>query len=124
MSIQDIKIGFIGLSEHEFSLATEESWGANPLDLIDYIRNIKANSSEYDYLVVLLHGGSEHYPFPSPRLMETCRFLVEEGANAVVCQHSHCAGCYEEYLGRHIVYGQGNLSVSYTHLTLPTKRIV
>jgi len=109
MSIQDIKIGFIGLSEHEFSLATEESWGANPLDLIDYIRNIKANSSEYDYLVVLLHGGSEHYPFPSPRLMETCRFLVEEGANAVVCQHSHCAGCYEEYLGSLIVYGQGNL---------------
>jgi len=109
MSIQNIKIGFIGLAEHEFSLATEESWGANPLDLIDFVRNIRANRSEYDHLVVLLHGGCEHNPYPSPRLMETCRFLVEEGANAVVCQHSHCAGCYEEYLGSHIIYGQGNL---------------
>ena len=56
-----------------------------------------------------MHGGNEGYPYPSPRLMDTCRFLVEQGANAVICQHSHCVGCYEEYRGGHIVYGQGNL---------------
>jgi len=38
-----------------------------------------------------------------------CRFMVEEGASAVVCQHSHCAGCYERYNGAPVVYGQGNL---------------
>ena len=27
----------------------------------------------------------------------------------VVCQHSHCAGCYESYQNGHIIYGQGNL---------------
>lgn len=109
LSVQNIRIGFLGLAEHEFSIATEESWGASPLDLIDYVRNVRISRPDFDYLVVLLHGGSEHYPFPSPRIMKICRFLIEEGANIVVCQHSHCAGCYEEYHGGHIVYGQGNL---------------
>jgi len=109
ISVQDIRIGILGIAEHEFSIATDQSWGANPLDLIDYVRNVRARRAEYDYLIVLFHGGCEHYPLPSPRLREICHFLVEEGANIVVCQHSHCAGCYEEYQGGYIVYGQGNL---------------
>ena len=109
ITVNNVRIGFLGLAEHEFSCATESSWGANPLDLIDYVRNIRANRHQFDHLIVLLHGGTENYPLPSPRLMATCRFLVEEGAKVVICQHSHCAGCYEEYLGGYIVYGQGNL---------------
>ena len=30
------------------------------------------------------------------------------GADVVLCQHSHCIGCYEQYEGAHILYGQGN----------------
>ena len=26
----------------------------------------------------------------------------------MLCQHSHCIGCYEEFEGCHILYGQGN----------------
>lgn len=104
-----LRIGILGMAEHEFSIATATSYGANPLDIIDFTRNVAAEREKLDYLIVLLHGGIEHYPLPSPRLKETCRFFIEQGANAVICQHSHCVGCYEEYLGGHIVYGQGNL---------------
>jgi poly-gamma-glutamate synthesis protein (capsule biosynthesis protein) len=107
--IGKFRLGILGLAEHEFSIAKENSWGANPLDLIDYVRNVGSQRSNFDYLIVLLHGGNEHYRFPSPRLKKTCRFLVEMGANAVVVQHTHCPGCYEEYKNAHIVYGQGNL---------------
>ncbi|MGV8073270.1 MAG: CapA family protein [Syntrophobacteraceae bacterium] len=108
-TVGDIRIGVLGVAEHEFSTATARSAGANPLDLIDITRNIATERKKFDYLIVLLHGGNEHYRFPSPRLMDTCRFLVEQGANAVICQHSHCVGCCEVYRGAHIVYGQGNL---------------
>ena len=107
--IGNFRIGILGLAEHEFSIAKENSWGANPLDLIDYVRNVDSQRSNFDYLIVLLHGGNEHYRFPSPRLKETCRFLVEMGANAVIVQHTHCPGCYEQYKNANIVYGQGNL---------------
>jgi poly-gamma-glutamate synthesis protein (capsule biosynthesis protein) len=107
--VRGFRVGILGIAEREFSIATATAPGANPIDLIDITRNISAQRGKMDYLVVLLHGGNEYYPFPSPRLMETCRFLVEQGANAVVCQHSHCVGCCEEYHGGHIVYGQGSL---------------
>ena len=104
-----IKIGILGVAEHEFSIATHNRCGANPLDLADYVRNLRDKRNNFDYLIVLLHGGNEYYPLPNPRLKDTCHFLVEMGANAVIVQHTHCAGSYEEYQSSHIVYGQGNL---------------
>lgn len=107
--IGKIRIGILAVAEHEFSIATDNSWGANPLDLIDYVRNVRCQRDNFDYLIVLFHGGNENYPFPSPRLKDTCHFMVEMGANAVIVQHTHCPGSYEEYQNAHIVYGQGNL---------------
>lgn len=108
MDAKGLRIGFLGVAEREWSLATAESPGANPFDLVDYVRNVRANASDLDCLIVLVHGGNEGYPYPSPRLLDVCRFLAEEGAGAVVCQHSHCVGCYETYQGSFIIYGQGN----------------
>jgi poly-gamma-glutamate synthesis protein (capsule biosynthesis protein) len=108
-NLQGIRVGILALAQHEFSIATSASPGANPLDLIDFTRNLAAERGNFDYLLVLVHAGNEHYPYPSPRLMETCRFFVEQGAGAVICHHTHCPGCWEEYRGGHIVYGQGNL---------------
>lgn len=104
-----VRLGVMAVAEHEFGIATADSWGANPLDPIEYMRTVKAERDKFDYLVVLVHGGNEGYPLPSPRLMNVCRFMIEEGADAVICQHTHVAGCYEAYMHGHIVYGQGNL---------------
>ncbi len=109
LKFDGIKIAFAGMAEHEFSIAGESSPGANPLDLVNFLRDLKIHSGEWDYLVVLLHAGAEHYPFPPPRLREICRFLAESGANAVICQHTHCPGCWEDYRGSFLIYGQGNL---------------
>ncbi len=104
-----IRIALVGMAEHEFSIAGEDSPGANPLSLINFLRDIRERPQEWDYLIVLLHAGVEHYHFPAPGLREICRFLAESGANAVICQHTHCPGCWEEYRGAFLVYGQGNL---------------
>lgn len=103
-----LRIGLLAVAEHEFSIATENSWGANPLDLIDYLRNVNSRRGDFDYLIVLLHGADE-FLVPTPRIQNTCRFMIEMGANAVIVQHPHCLGGYEEYRGGHIVYGQGAL---------------
>ena len=104
-----LRIGILAMAEHEFGIAEGDEPGANPLDVIDFVREVSAARLNYDKLIVLLHGGNEHYPYPRPSLQKTCRFLVEQGAGAVVCQHSHCIGCMETYRGAPIIYGQGNL---------------
>lgn len=108
LEVKGLRVGILGLAEREWSLAGPAAPGANPLDPIQFVRSMKEWRGRMDLLVVLLHGGSEGYPLPSPDLQKTCRFLVEEGANVVACQHSHCVGSYETYQDQLIVYGQGN----------------
>lgn len=102
------KIGVYACAEHEFSIGTEYSAGANPIDLLESPDHVAALKEQCDYVIVLYHGGKEHYRYPSPNLQKVCRKLVEKGADLVVCQHSHCIGCEEKYQGGTIVYGQGN----------------
>lgn len=111
--LDGVRVGILGMAEHEFSIASSHSGGANPLDIVDFVRRLREYKEEYDYLITLIHGGNEYYPYPSPRIRNICRFMVESGANAVIVQHTHCPGCFEEYNGGHIVYGQGNLIFDY-----------
>jgi len=64
-------------------------------------------------VIVLYHGGKEQCRYPSPRLLKACRAMADHGADLILCQHSHCIGCYEEYNGCHILYGQGNFHFVY-----------
>jgi putative poly-gamma-glutamate synthesis protein len=102
------KIGIYACAEHEFSIATEDSDGANPFDPLESFDHVSFLKQEVDYVIVLYHGGKEHYRYPSPYLQRVCRKFVKSGADLVVCQHSHCIGCEEKYLDGTIVYGQGN----------------
>ena len=102
------KIGVYACAEHEFSVVTDSSAGANPIDLLESPDHVASLKAQCDYVIVLYHGGKEYYRYPSPYLQKVCRKLAEKGADLVVCQHSHCIGCEEKYEGSTIVYGQGN----------------
>src|SRR5687767_1761688 len=91
VNVGGLRIGLMGAAAEEWSAATEDSPGANPLDLIECARRLHRQRGTYDFLIFLLHDGAECYPYPSPRLRKVCRFLIEQGADMVVCQHSHCA---------------------------------
>lgn len=99
--------------EHEYSYAMADFPGARPYDPYDTNDDIRAAKKEADYVVVMYHGGKEYSPFPSPRLRKACRSMVNCGADLVLCQHSHCIGCTEEFNGSTIVYGQGNFHFHY-----------
>ena len=101
-------IGIYACAEHEFSIAEERSPGANPFDPLESPDHIAALKNRCDFVIVLYHGGKEHYRYPSPSLQKTCHKLVQKGADLVICQHSHCIGCEEKYQHGTIVYGQGN----------------
>ena len=102
------KIGIYACVEHEFSIANDTTPGANPFDPLESYDHIIALKQECDYVIVLYHGGKEHYRYPSPDLQRYCRKFVQKGADLVICQHSHCIGCMEKAGNGTIVYGQGN----------------
>ena len=102
------KLGIYSCAEHEFSIATGSTSGANPFDPLESLDHILSLKNRCDFVIVLYHGGKEHYRYPSPCLQKVCRKMVEKGADLVITQHSHCIGCQEQYKNSTIVYGQGN----------------
>ena len=102
------KVGVYACAEHEFSIATEDKAGANPFDPLWSLDHVDDLKKKTDFVIILYHGGKEHYRYPSPNLQKVCRRLVDKGADLVICQHSHCIGCEEKYKDGTIVYGQGN----------------
>lgn len=105
---EGIRIGFYLCVEHEFTVASCHTMGANPFDVLESFDEVLALKEQCDYVIVLYHGGKEFYRYPSPMLQRYCRKFIDKGANLVICQHNHCVGSREDYNGGSIIYGQGN----------------
>ena len=101
-------LAVINCCEHEFSIASEASAGSNPLNPIQQYYAIKEARTKADFVILIVHGGHEHYQLPSPRMQETYRFFVDAGADVVINHHQHCYSGYEQYKGKPILYGLGN----------------
>ena len=101
-------LAIINFCENEWSIATNSSGGSAPLNIVHNTRAIQEARKQADYVLVIVHGGTEHYQLPSPRMKETYRFFIEQGADAVVNHHQHCFSGYELYNNKPIFYGLGN----------------
>lgn len=102
------RLAVISCCEHEFSIATDKSAGCNPLNPVQQYYSIKEAKAKSDKVLMIVHGGHEHFQLPSPRMVETYRFFIDAGADAVVNHHQHCFSGYEIYNGKPIFYGVGN----------------
>ena len=104
-----LKIAYIAVAEHEFSIAGADRAGAAPLDPVDNTLQIESVRNQADLVIVSIHGGNEYFPLPRPGLRKLCRYYITRGADAVICHHTHVSGAYEIYKNKPIVYSLGNL---------------
>lgn len=70
--------------------------------------DIKEVRSKADYVIVIIYGGVELFWLPTRRMIETYRFFIDAGADAILNHHQHCCSDYEVYNGKPIFYGLGN----------------
>ena len=102
-------LAIINVCECEWSIATDVYGGSAPLSPIKNFYTINEARKKADIVLVVVHGGIEHYQFPTPQMVDTYRFFIDAGADAVINHHQHCYSGYEEYQGKPIFYGLGNL---------------
>jgi poly-gamma-glutamate synthesis protein (capsule biosynthesis protein) len=117
LSQQGVVIAIIAVAERQFGIAGEDEPGVAPLDAIDNFRQVQQAKTQADLVFVSVHGGNELYSWPRPGLRKLCHFLIESGADAVICHHSHVPGAYELIDGKPIFYSLGNLI--FDHVTPP-----
>ena len=61
--INNIRIAILCMAEHEYSTADTNSYGANLLDLINFVKKINQYKNNFEYLIVLVHAGLPGYPY-------------------------------------------------------------
>lgn len=101
-------VAFINMCENEWSIATDNHGGSNPIDSLSLFYQIHDAKKTSDYVIVILHGGKELYQLPTPRMKKLFHYIVDIGADAVINHHQHCYSGYEVYNGKPIFYGLGN----------------
>jgi poly-gamma-glutamate capsule biosynthesis protein CapA/YwtB (metallophosphatase superfamily) len=106
--IGDTRVGLLNFAENEWASAERNRAGANPLDIISNVNQIKALKAKVDLVIVIIHGGHEYYHLPSPRMVKQYRFYAENGADLIVGHHPHCIGGYEIYNNVPVFYSLGN----------------
>ena len=104
----DIKIGIINICENEFSSSTCHHAGSNGFDYIEVYNTVQRLKKESDFIVVIHHGGVEHFQLPTPRMKKLFRHFIDIGVDLVINHHQHCYSGYERYKERLIFYGLGN----------------
>lgn len=108
LTVNGARIGMLGFTENEFSTNGSDSVAALGLDPYRQFRQLSELKKLCDHIIVQYHGGVEMYPYPTPGQQRYCRFLIDAGADMVICHHSHTISGSETYAGRKIFYGLGN----------------
>ena len=85
-----MEIAILNFCENEWSIAEEDSPGANPMDIIDNTNQIREAKASHDKVIVIVHGGHEYYNQTITRMQKQYRFYADQGADIVVGHHTHC----------------------------------
>jgi len=119
LNIKGSRISFLNYCEIENSIATDKKAGANPFNLISVYYDIKKEKQDSDFVFIIYHGGLEYHNIPLPGLKRSFEYMIDNGADAIICHHSHYVSGYSFYENKPIIYGLGNFyykSYSEVHL--------
>lgn len=102
-------IAFLAYVEPMWSAtAAEGGPGVAHFDAAEAAVDIAAARKIADLVLVSMHWGEEHRPFPRERDRATARALIDAGADAVLGHHPHVLQGAEFYRGAPILYSLGN----------------
>ena len=106
--INGLRVTVFNSSMHTWCSATLDNPGAAPLRPAYLAAQIANEKEKADFILVIIHDGKEHVPFPSARIRDNFRSFIDAGAHAVIGHHPHIAQGYEVYNKGFIAYSLGN----------------
>ena len=108
IKLEGKRIALLNYADNEFLSTPDGSYNCNAIDPVDMHYDIAKVKEEHNYVIVMIHAGNEFYHLPSPRTKKLYRYLVDQGADAILSHHTHVFSGYEIYKGKPIFYGLGN----------------
>ncbi len=103
-----LRFSLINGCEMEFGTALPDRAGANAYDEYEFRTQIAAERAAGFLVIVVIHGGNEYNPIPSPLMKKRYRSFADAGAALVMNIHTHCPQGIEVHNGIPIIYCPGN----------------
>ena len=107
-TLADKKVCIYNVCERMYNKPTATKAGAWLYDEYVVCKELEALKGQCDYLIVIYHGGTEKFRYPSPQTRKRFHRMADSGADMILSQHTHCVGSEEYYNGAYLLYGQGN----------------
>lgn len=116
VSVEDIKIGFLNLTELQFGVLSENKFnthkGAAWINHFSVDNIVVEAKNQVDFLIIVAHAGLEMAEVPLPEWRDRYKQLINLGCDAVVAHHPHVVQGYETYKNKPIFYSLGNFCFS------------
>ena len=107
-------IAFLAYCDYDFPtigyvpIATENSYGINPLNIDSAVADIKKYKEKCDFVVILPHWGVEYNRFPTKKMKDYGKMMIDAGADLIIGSHAHIVQPIIRYKKKQIFYGLGN----------------
>ncbi len=115
----DENIAVVNVAENEFG-ASNGGYGFFGMDEFEVACKISAAKTDGKFVIVVVHGGNEYNPIPSPKQKSRMRFFADCGADVVIGGHPHCPQGLELRGTTPIFYSIGNFVFSASACRFPT----
>lgn len=109
----------LNVGEGEFAQGAADRPGAARFSAVENLPAIQAAAASNRFVVVIVHAGNEHQPFPPPYYQARYRAFIDAGATMVVAHHPHIVQGVERYRERPICYSLGNFLFDYAGRRAP-----
>ena len=114
-------IAFVAASRAEKTKRTPEATDTTPgillcYDTTRFVNEIKEAKSKADFVVALVHWGTEDSDKLEKVQQETARLYIDAGADIIIGGHAHMLQGIEYYKNKPIVYNLGNFLFSSTEI--------
>ena len=83
------------------------------------VADIRHYKNSCDYVVILPHWGVEYNRFPTKKMKDYSRLMVDAGADLIVGSHAHIAQPSVRYKGASIFLGLGNFLFPDFYMEVP-----
>jgi poly-gamma-glutamate synthesis protein (capsule biosynthesis protein) len=113
VNINGDKYAFLSYAyPNDYSVATNNRHGLANMkeeEMINDIKNLKNLKNPPNFIIVIMHAGTEYTTKPNWQQKEFAHLAIDSGADMVVGHHPHWPQIYEIYNGSPIIYSLGNL---------------
>ena len=102
-------LGYYGPGESPGATSKEGGVAVRRLDVIAKDIRLLSESRSADYIVIILHWGTEKATIPDHDQRQLAHRVIDAGADAIIGHHPHVLQGIERYKDGVIVYSLGNL---------------